>query len=206
MGQKRVRSWAAREGCGEELKLGIEGYVGVPWSAKGPWVFCACWCVWVCVNTRRAQDARRSSQAKSGRHGGLLVSYPWTPGPLSQAHSGRAPGTAPCGCGVGGGSAFSSGRHMPCCRRLSTVLSGISAAEISPNSLFPAGSSQATPGLWGQRMERDSSPPSSSWHGTGRGALGSNHVAGRGGIVGVCRWLRPSVEPRPSCGGLCPLP
>lgn len=158
-GAEKGQKLGSREGCGEELKLGIEGYVGVPWSAKGPWVFCACWCVWVCVNTRRAQDARRSSQAKSGRHGGLLVSYPWTPGPLSQAHSGRALGTAPCGCGVGGGSAFSSGRHMPCCRRLSTVLSGISAAEISPNSLFPAGSSQATPGLWGQRMERDSSPP-----------------------------------------------
>lgn len=53
----------------------------------------------------------------------------------------------------------------------SPALSGISAAEISPNSLFPA-VRQATPRLWGQRIEPISSPTSSPgvrWWGAGEG-------------------------------------
>lgn len=53
----------------------------------------------------------------------------------------------------------------------SPALSGISAAEISPNSLFPA-TRQATPRLWGQRIEPISSPTSSPgvrWWGAGEG-------------------------------------
>lgn len=53
----------------------------------------------------------------------------------------------------------------------SPALSGTSAAEISPNSLFPA-VRQATPRLCGQRIEPISSPTSSPgvrWWGTGEG-------------------------------------
>lgn len=71
---------------------------------------------------------------------------------------------------------------------LTAVLSGTSAAEISPNSLFPAGSGRATPGLRGQRMEPVSSPTSSSWHRTG--GLGSHS-----GALGAL-WV-----PEALCGG-----
>lgn len=66
---------------------------------------------------------------------------------------------------------FSRQEHALPVDAASPALSGVSAAEISPNSLFPA-VRQATPRLWGQRIEPISSPTSSPgvrWWGAGGG-------------------------------------
>lgn len=174
---------------GEELEQGIEGCIGVPRSARGPWVFCARGWVWVCVSTqcvpRMPADPARQGQKDAGAC--------WCPhrelqGPRALAHCGRAPGTAPRGCAAGGGgSAFSSGKHMPvdgACPLYYLAYPQRKSLQIP--SFLPA-AVRPPPGSGSKAWNLTLPPPHLPPLGVGLGGWP------RGGhsFVGGCRWLTP---------------
>lgn len=155
---------------------------------KGQWVFCECeLCLGMCDHPvcdpcphSSAQNARKCNPARSGRPGGLPVADAWTPGPLSKGTLWWGPGKAPWRSVAAGGAAHSRQARTCPAGAASPLFSGTCPAEISPNSLFPAGSRRATPGS--ETTDRSLPlfllPPLARGWGAGEQSLGSKGPCG----------------------------
>lgn len=169
-----------------------------PRPAKGPCASCARGCVWVCVSAqcvpRMPGDPAGEVRKTPGLAAVLPVNsgapehWPTLAGPWGQplvvvrSEVGAARSRQASTCPVDAASPL---YYLAYPQRKSLQIPSFLPAAVRP----PPGSGAKE---WNLTLPLPHLPP----FGTGLGGPGC------GGIVGGCRWLMPSVEPSPSCGGL----